>query len=73
MIQTLEAVVDEKGTVRLLQDLQLPVSRRALVMILDEPPAGLVESALLSEAAIAEDWNRPQEDTAWAHLQLGKQ
>jgi hypothetical protein len=27
------------------------------------------ETALLSEAALAEDWNRPEEDAAWAHLQ----
>ncbi len=28
-----------------------------------------VELALLSEAALAEDWLRPEEDEAWAHLQ----
>ena len=27
------------------------------------------EEALLSEAALAEDWNRPEEDAAWAYLQ----
>ena len=27
------------------------------------------ETALLSEAALAEDWNRPEEDDAWSHLQ----
>ena len=26
----------------------------------------------LSEAALANDWNRPEEDAAWAHLQPGK-
>jgi hypothetical protein len=30
---------------------------------------GAAESALLSEAALAEDWNRPEEDEAWSHLQ----
>ena len=25
--------------------------------------------ALLSEAALAEDWDRPEEDVAWSHLQ----
>jgi len=29
------------------------------------------EEALLSEAALAEDWNRPEEDAAWAYLQEG--
>lgn len=27
------------------------------------------ESALLSEEALAQDWTRPEEDDAWAHLQ----
>jgi hypothetical protein len=27
------------------------------------------ETALLSEAALAEDWSRPVEDAAWAQLQ----
>ena len=26
-------------------------------------------TALLSEQALAEDWNRPGEDEAWSHLQ----
>ncbi len=30
------------------------------------------ESALLSEGALAVDWNRPEEDAAWSHLQQGK-
>jgi hypothetical protein len=29
------------------------------------------ETALLSEAALAQDWNRPEEDAAWTHLQSG--
>jgi hypothetical protein len=24
---------------------------------------------LLSEAVLAKDWNRPEEDAAWSHLQ----
>jgi hypothetical protein len=70
MIKTVEAVVDEQGTVRLTEHVDLPCARRALVTILDEEPALLTpEPALLSERALAEDWNRPEEDAAWAHLQ----
>lgn len=70
MIQTLEAVIDEDGTIRLLEDVHLPAARRALVTILeDEPNSHPAETALLSEAALGEDWNRPEEDAAWAHLQ----
>ena len=38
MIQTLEAIVDETGKIRLLTEIHLKQSRRALVMILDEKP-----------------------------------
>jgi len=30
--------------------------------------AAAPESAPLSEAALAEDWNRPEEDEAWSFL-----
>jgi len=70
MIQTVEAVIDENGRVQLLEDVRLPESRRALVTILEEEPAaGVSETALLSEQSLAEDWNRPEEDEAWSHLQ----
>jgi hypothetical protein len=73
MIQTVEAVIDEQGKVQLLETVQLGVSRRALVTILDEDPTSFTdETALLSEAALAEDWHRPEEDAAWAHLQSAK-
>jgi hypothetical protein len=71
MIKTVEAVVDHQGKVRLLQPVHLGSSRRALVVILDEPEAIGDETALLSEAALA-DWNRPEEDAAWSHLQSAK-
>jgi hypothetical protein len=56
--------------VRLLEDVNLPNARRALVTILEEEPAGRAhETALLSEKALAEDWGRPEEEAAWSHLQ----
>ncbi len=73
MIQTVEAVIDEQGKIRLLEAIQLSVPRRALVTILDEgPTASSDETALMSEPALAEDWNRPEEDVAWSHLQSAK-
>ena len=70
MLRTFEAIVDEQGNVRLLESVKLPGERRALVIILEEGPAASVpETALLSEQALAEDWNRPEEDAAWSHLQ----
>ena len=70
MLRTVEAVIDEHGNVRLLEPVHLPVARRALVTILEEHSVAEVsESALLSEAALVEDWNRSEEDEAWSHLQ----
>ncbi len=70
MLQTFEAVIDEHGNVRLLDCVQLPRMRRALVTVLvDEPKTAIAETAILSEPALAEDWSRPEEDAAWSHLQ----
>ncbi|MBM4042364.1 MAG: hypothetical protein FJ290_28055 [Planctomycetes bacterium] len=70
---TVEAVIDDQGNVRLLENVRLPAGRRALVTIFDESPAlRVAETALLSEPALAEDWNRPEEDAAWSHLQPGR-
>jgi len=70
MIQTLEAEIDEHGSVKLAKPVHLDRSHRALVMIMsDDAASGAGECALLSEAALAEDWNNPEEDTAWQHLQ----
>ena len=72
MIQTVEAVVESDGRVRLLGEVHVAGPRRALVTVLDEPTAVPGEAALLAEAALAVDWNRPEEDAAWSHLQPGK-
>jgi hypothetical protein len=69
MIQTVEAIVDERGSVRLLEPVRLDRSYRALVTILADEPSSVHETALLSEPALADDWNRPEEDAAWAYLQ----
>lgn len=70
MIRIVKAVIDEQGTVHLLEPVQLPAARRALVTILEEESVPAVNAtALLSEGALAEDWENPEEDLAWSHLQ----
>jgi hypothetical protein len=70
VIQTVEAIIDENGCVHLLEQVHLSSARRALVTILgDEAAIAIHETALLSEPALAEDWNRPEEDAAWSYLQ----
>ena len=71
MIQTVEAVVDAAGRVQLLGEVHVTGPRRALVTVLEEPAAVPGEAPLLSEAALATDWSRPEEDAAWSHLQPG--
>ena len=67
MIRAIEAAIDERGTV--LQEVTaLSAPHRALVAILDGE-AYPRKAALLSEAALTEEWNRPEEDAAWSHLQ----
>lgn len=70
MIRPVEAIIDERGAVHLLEAVDVPAVRRALVTILEEEPAlQVAETALLSEAVLAADWNRPEDDKAWAYLQ----
>jgi predicted DNA-binding antitoxin AbrB/MazE fold protein len=67
MLRTVEAVVQSDGSLRLLEPVELRAGERALVTLLGEnDPA---ETALLSEPALAADWDRSEEDEAWAHLQ----
>jgi hypothetical protein len=72
MIQTVEAVIDESGHVRLLGEVRVDAPRRALVMVLGEPPAVLGEAALLAEPALVVDWSRPEGHAAWSYLQSAK-
>lgn len=71
MLKTVEAVLEKDGRLRLLEKVELPHARRVLVTFLEEETEleGISETAVLSEAALAKDWNRPEEDEAWQHLQ----
>lgn len=44
-------------------------SRRSELPLVDEHRSSIAETAVLSEPALAKDWNRPEEDAAWSHLQ----
>jgi hypothetical protein len=69
MLQTLEVEIDEQGRVHPVGEaVKLPAGPALLTLL---APAGN-ETAILSEAALAEDWLKPEEDEAWAYLQPGK-
>ncbi len=65
MFPTIEAEVDEKGQIRPKEPFTLPPGSRVLITILESDGS---EPALLSEAALAADWERPEEEAAWSHL-----
>ena len=70
MVQTIEAIIDEQGNIRLLGSVNLSTPHRAFVMILEESPSTIAdETASLSEPSLAKDWTRPEEDKAWSYLQ----
>jgi len=62
-------MVKEKQQPHHSEKVQLPAARRVLVTIVEEPATDNMETTLLSEPALAIDWNRPEEDEAWSHLQ----
>lgn len=74
MLRTVEGFIDQNGTLKLLETVALPRSRRVLVTILDEelldeePSDEQVNLALLSEEALAKEWSQAEEDEAWSHL-----
>ena len=68
MIQTIEATIDEKGRIYLSESIKIKGVHRALVTVLDELPAEVIETTLLSEPSLAADWLRPEEEEAWSNL-----
>jgi hypothetical protein len=67
MIKAIEATIETNGEIHLLEPVHLNHACRAIVTIISEPE--IQETALLSEQSLALDWERPQEDEAWSHLQ----
>lgn len=67
MLKSVEATIETNGEVHLLEPLRVEHACRAIVTIIDEPL--IPETALLSQQALACDWERLEEDVAWSHLQ----
>lgn len=70
MIQTLEATIDEKGGVRLLEPIQLNAPRRVLVTILEQP-ASDKEDLAAAYRDMAHDEARESEALEWAEATVG--
>ena len=67
MKPTIEAEVDENGDIRPKEPVSLTPGSQLLITVLSG--SGASETALLSEESLAADWNRPEEDAAWAGLE----
>jgi hypothetical protein len=59
---TIEAEVDDQGNIRPKEPVVLVPGSRVLITVLEQ---GGAETAVLSEASLAVDWQRPEEDAAW--------
>ncbi|MFB1490683.1 MULTISPECIES: hypothetical protein [unclassified Thiocapsa] len=69
MLQTIEVEIDPDGQIHPVEPVpRLPAGRALLTLL--QPSTD--ETALLAEAALAEDWLKPEEDEAWAYLQPDK-
>lgn len=69
MLQTFRGIIDQNGKLRILESVQLPKSRQVIITILDDEPTDeLLNLALLSEPALAREWENAEEDEAWSHL-----
>ena len=69
MPATYEALTDGQGNLCLPANIQLPEGCRVLITVLNElPKTQINDEALLSEQSLAEDWDKPDEDEAWASL-----
>ena len=67
MLQAVEATIEASGAIHLIEPIRLAHSCRAIVTILEEPE--IPETALLTQQTLAHDWEAPEEDAAWSHLQ----
>ncbi|MBF0178229.1 MAG: hypothetical protein HQL63_15490 [Magnetococcales bacterium] len=74
MMHSYEAEIDAKGRIRLLEPVQLHGPCRAVVTVLESVSDEGMDPALLpfAESSLSRDWERPEEDEAWAHLQPAK-
>ncbi len=66
-LKSIPATVSPDGSVTLSEQLALSEPVAAMVTIVLEDDGLAIEPALLSEDALG-DWNRKEEDEAWAYL-----
>lgn len=68
MAKVFEVIVSADGSLRPLGEVDLPAGRRLFLSVVDDQESSM-ENSLLSQQALAEDWETETEDAAWAYLQ----
>lgn len=71
-LKSYPAMISAEGVVTLRHPLKLDSDRMAIVTIVSGDSDETLDTALLSEDALAHDWNKPDEEKAWAYLQEEK-
>jgi hypothetical protein len=72
MLKTIQGVTDEQGNVRIEGKDKLTPHQRVVVVYEEDAEEfvnGVPLTMLLSEKALGEYWNRPEEDEAWKDFQ----
>ncbi len=73
ILKSVPATISPEGTVTLDEPLPLHKTTKAMVTLVLEDEGdeddGSLQTTLLSEDALKKDWNRSEEDEAWAYLQ----
>ncbi len=69
---TVEATIDKDGRLQVDDEIDLK-GKRILITVLPANEYDLMTggkyAALMSQEVLARDWDTPEEDEAWAHLQ----
>lgn len=55
-----------QNVLNLIQQMNVEEKQELIRKLFEDEPT---DTILLSEPALAKDWNRPEEDEAWQHLQ----
>lgn len=70
-MQSIQAVIEPNGQIRFPKDVRLTKPMKAIITFLGEE-SEMRFTELASEKSLAEDWNKPEEDQAWTHLQAAQ-
>lgn len=76
MLKTYEAVLQPNGSLQFLDLVEIPTQTPRRVLVTFTEAFAIEDTTLcdaaLSESVLAQDWQREEEEVAWAYLQPAK-